>query len=422
MHILYVSQYFPPEMGAPAARVHELAREWSRSGHRVTVLTGFPNHPEGRIRPAYRRLMWRLSVRETVDGIDVVRTMLYPSANRGTFRRIANYASFCLSAILRGLPLDRPDVVIGSSPQPLVAVAGWVLARRFQRPFVFEVRDLWPESLPAVGQAGEQSLMFRTVRLITDFLYRAAALIVPVSAGFVPRILARAPHARMALVENGVDTALFRPSIETDRLRRRGRFSGRFVVTYAGTLGMAHGLETLLSAAQALQPLLPDVIVLIIGDGAERERLEQLASEQQLSNVIFLGQVPRTELVDHICASDVCLVLLRQAELFGTVLPSKMLEFMACERPVIVGVGGVTKALVEESGAGIAITPECVPELVGAIEKLYHDRELGGTLGRHGRAYVLQHFTRRQKATSYLEAMHELSSPVTGPSLQETSP
>jgi glycosyltransferase involved in cell wall biosynthesis len=398
-------------MGAPAARVHELAREWSRAGHSVTVLTGFPNHPDGTIRPEYRRLMWRLTTRENVDGIDVVRTVLYPSANRGTFRRMANYASFCLSAILRGLTLNRPDVVIGSSPQPLVALAGWALARRFRRPFIFEVRDLWPESLPAVGQSGEGSLLFRTVRQVTDFLYGAAALIVPVSAGFVPLIAARFPDGRIALVENGVDTQLFCPSNETDRLKANIHLQDRFVVLYAGTLGMAHGLETVLTAAAALQRSRPDVVFVFIGDGAERKKLERLARERQTTNVIFIGQVPRASLVDYIRASDVCLVLLRQSEVFDTVLPSKMLEFMACAKPMIVGVGGITKALVEKSGAGITITPESADELARAVQHLYRDRQLCGVLGRRGCDYVRRHFTRQQKATTYLEAMTGLASP-----------
>jgi len=190
MKILYVSQYFPPEMGAPAARVSELSREWTRMGHDVTVLTGFPNHPDGRVPEAYRRDFRRLTTREQIDGVTVVRTILYPAANRGSLGRMANYLSFFVSALMRGAVLESPDVVIGTSPQLLCAAAAWLLARRFGCPFVFEVRDLWPESLPAVGASPEGSMLYRLLARVATRLYRSADLIVPavgVPASVTPR-------------------------------------------------------------------------------------------------------------------------------------------------------------------------------------------------------------------------------------------
>src|SRR5262249_5490592 len=208
-------------MGAPAAGVHELGREWVRAGHQVTVLTAFPNHPDGRVPPAYRAPRRRGTMRETMDGVDVVRTWLYCAPNRRPVERILNYTSFFVSAVLRGLWLRRPDVVIGTSPQLLVGLAGWVLARWFRRPFVFEVRDLWPESLPASGISRVGSPLYRALDALAGFLYRAADLVVVTAGPLQSEIAGRVPGARIAVVENGVDTELFGRATDPATVRAR---------------------------------------------------------------------------------------------------------------------------------------------------------------------------------------------------------
>ena len=409
MHILYVSQYFPPEMGAPGARVYELSREWVRDGHRVTVLTGFPNHPAGRVPEQYRRLLRRGTARERIEGIDVVRTWLYPAPNRFPIERIVNYASFFASAGLRGLWLTRPDVVIGTSPQLLVGLAAWLLARRFRRPYVFEVRDLWPESLPASGISHVGSPLYRVLDRMAGFLYRSADLVVPVAEPFRAVIASHAPGARMVVIENGVDTTLFRPQPDVPRIREKLGLHGRFVVSYIGTIGAAHGLDTILRAAALLKHRISSLLFLLVGEGAEREKLEAGARALGLTNVRFVGQRPRGEIPEYIAASDVCLVLLRRSALFELVLPSKMLEFMASARPVIVGVGGLTRSLVEESGGGICVTPEDHGELAEAVCRFHAEPDLGPRLGGNGRRFVLERFTREAKARAYLAALHELA-------------
>src|ERR1700730_7765437 len=184
MKILYVSQYFPPEMGAPAARAAELSRHWARDGHEVTVLTGFPNHPTGKVPPEYRNKLRRLVMPESVEGANVVRTWLFPFPNRRAYERMLNYSSFCVSAASTGLFLSRPDVVIATSPQLLVALSGWWLACCKHVPFVFEVRDLWPESLAAVGIGKENSILHRSLSKIAGFLYRQCDRIVVVAPAF----------------------------------------------------------------------------------------------------------------------------------------------------------------------------------------------------------------------------------------------
>jgi colanic acid biosynthesis glycosyl transferase WcaI len=412
MKILYVSQYFPPEMGAPAARVHELSREWVRMGHEVTVLTGFPNHPEGRVRDAYRSRLWRLTLREQVDGISVVRTILYPAPNRGALGRMLNYLSFFMSAVVRGAALRAPDVVIGTSPQLLSAAAGWLLAARFRCPFVFEVRDLWPESLPAVGASSEGSLLYRVLQAVAMVLYRRASLVVPVTDGFVPTVKAYAPSAPIAVVENGVDLDRFKPQADRQALRIKWGLDGHFVASYIGTIGMAHGLATLLEAAAILQRTLPDALLLVVGEGAEREPLERRAAAAALTNVRFVGQRPRQDIPELVGASDVCLVMLRDSDVFKTVLPSKLPEFMACGTPTIVTVDGFARQLVAEGDAGVYAAAGDARALASAIVDLAREPARRAQLGANGRAFAVRRFDRSRKAAEYLRSLRAIHSPA----------
>jgi glycosyltransferase involved in cell wall biosynthesis len=456
--ILYVSQYFPPEMGAPAARAAELARHWAEAGHGVSVLTGFPNHPTGVVpeewRPRLRRLIYHEQIcpeasqtagPRAVSGkmspvqprscappdsrgrlspqmpefsqpgasrVDVFRTWLWPLPNRKAHERMRNYASFCVSAALRGLTLPRPDVIIATSPQLLVALAGWWLALTRKIPFVFEVRDLWPESLAAVGIGNEDSLLHRALGALAGFLYQRADCIVVVSPAFREHLINRwrVPAEKIAVVENGVETDLFAPLPQTanDQLRAELGAQGKFLVCYAGTMGMAHGLETLLDAASQLQHENPDVLFLLVGEGAEKERIKTLAQARDLGNIRFLDQQPRERIPAFISASDACLVLLKKTEVFKTVIPTKMLEFISCARPVIVAVEGQARQIVEEAGAGIAIEPENPAALATAINQLAANRELASELGQKGRRYIQRSLSRGQTAEKYVRVLRGL--------------
>lgn len=402
MHILYLSQYFPPEMGAPAARVYELSREWVRAGHRVTVLTGFPNHPTGVIPPEYRG---RVFQRETREGIEVVRTWLYAAPNRGTVRRILNYVSFPTTAVLLGVPaIGRCDVVIGTSPQFFVAVAGWLAGVLTRRPFVFEVRDLWPDSIEAVA-ALRSRVVIGGLRKIEEFLYRRAARIVAVARS-TPRILAERGFdpAKMEVVPNGVDLEFFRPGPTDNEVRRKHAPPGAFLVSYIGTHGMAHALGTVLDAAESLKDD-PRFRFLLVGEGAEKPSLLESARSRGLSNVVFLDQQSRDRLPDFYRASDVCLVPLRKTALFRAVLPSKIFEILGCGRPILLSVEGEAKELVEESGGGISIEPESARALRDALERLASDPGLGREMGERGRRFVEARYARSALAASYLEIL-----------------
>jgi glycosyltransferase involved in cell wall biosynthesis len=410
MRILYVSQYFPPEMGAPAARAAELSRLWARDGHEVTVLTGFPNHPTGVVPPEYRSRLQRLIMRELLDGVDVVRTWLWPLPNRRSWERMLNYSSFFVSAAITGTFLPKADVVIGTSPQLLTALSAWWVARCQRVPFIFEVRDLWPESLVAVGADDPQSALHRTLFRIAKFLYGEADQIVVVTRAFKTYLVDRwnISATKISIVENGVDTRLFHPHVACSSLRRDLIAEREFLVSYIGTMGMAHGLETLLETADILQSRAPHIQFLLVGEGAEKQQLQSLSSSLHLSNVRFIEQQSRDRIPAYICASDACLIMLKKADLFKTVLPTKLLEFMSCARPVVLAVDGESRRIVEEAGAGIFVEPQSSDGLAQAILKLTESRELCEVLGRNGRQYVTRHFAREQTASRYLDLLESL--------------
>lgn len=413
MKILYVSQYFPPEMGAPSARAIELSRHWAAAGHNVTVLTGFPNHPTGVVPPEYRSKFRQLVSREKADGVNIVRTWLLPFPNRKAHERMLNYSSFCVSAASTGLFLPQPDVVIATSPQLLVPLAGWWLARCKRAPFVFEVRDLWPESLAAVGMGKSNSPLHRSLAKIAGFLYRRSERVVVVTPAFEDYLAEhwRVPREKISVIENGVETKLFAPepsAEEAGNLRRQLRAEGRFVVSYIGTMGMAHGLETIITAAAQLQDANPEVVFLMIGEGADKDRIATLARERGLNNLRFVDQQPRERIPAYICASDACLVLLKKTDLFKTVIPTKMLEFMSCARPVILGVEGQAREILEEARAGLAIEPENSEALVKAIRYLAANPEQARALGRNGREHIVRKFSRRQTAEKYIRTLEDL--------------
>lgn len=400
-------------MGAPAARAAELAQHWARAGHRVSVLTGFPNHPTGVVPDEWRARLRRLTYREKVGNVNVFRTWLWPLPNRKAHERMRNYASFCVSAALRGMVLDRPDVVIATSPQLLVGLAGWWIAFTRQIPFVFEVRDLWPESLIAVGMASENSWLHHVLAQIARFLYERADRVVVVTPAFRECLIAHwgVPAKKIAVVENGVEIDLFTPfpPAASQALRRELSEGSEFLVCYAGTMGMAHGLETLLDAADELQQQKLSVRFLLVGEGSEKSRIKALAESRGLENIRFLDQQPREKMPALIAASDACLVLLKKTDIFKTVIPTKMLEFMSCARAVIVGVDGHARAIVEDAGAGLTIEPEESHALAQAILKLSIDRELSLALGRRGREYIERNFTRAQMAEKYIGILRPLT-------------
>lgn len=401
-------------MGAPAARVAELSSHWASAGHEVTVLTGFPNHPTGVLAPEYRGKLHHLILHEEFHGVKVVRTWLLPFPNRKSIERILNYSSFCFSSALTGSFLPRPEVVIATSPQLLVGLSGWWLSRKHRIPFIFEVRDLWPESLVAVGVGNENSLLHRLLSKLAGFLYQKSHHIVVVTPAFKTHLMQKwgVPEEKITIVENGVETDLFQPRANDDltaELRRSWNAKDKFVVCYIGTMGMAHGLETLLDVASQLQSSRPDILFVLVGEGAEKERILTMARGRNLGNVRFIDQQPREIIPAYINATDVCLVLLKKTDVFKTVIPTKMLEYMACGRPVILGVDGQARTILEEAQAGIFVEPENVDALRHAILKLAANLGLRSELSQNGRDYIVKNASRESTARTYIGALETIA-------------
>ena len=401
MKILALTHYYPPEVNAPASRMSEHAKEWQKAGHEVTVVTCAPNHPAGTLYPGYRNRFYQ---EELVDGVRVIRLWTWLAANEGFLPRIANYLSYFLSIFVWMWRLPKADIVLSTSPQFFCGLAGALLQRR-NRPWVLEIRDLWPESIVAVG-AMKRSRVVRLLEAIEAWAYRKADLVVPVTDGFVHHIRKDRKEKPIAVIKNGVDLQQFATA---DRqavaaFRKEYGLGDRFIAAYVGTHGMAHGLDIILDAAEKLRSR-PDIVFLTVGDGAERKHLEADCAQRGLSNVMILGQQPKAMMPIVWGASDAALVLLRKSDTFKTVIPSKIFEAMALRCPIILGVEGEALALVTSANAGLPITPGDAGELADAVVRLADDPKLGQAIGSDARAFVEQNFERRVLALRYLDLM-----------------
>lgn len=410
MHILYVSPYFPPEMGAPSARVSELARAWVRQGHKVTVLTGFANHPTGVKAPADHGVITR---RETWEGVDVVRCYLYAAANKGTAKRMASYASFMLTSPVIGLfRVSKPDIVVGTSPHLLCPVGAYILARLKGAPFVFEVRDLWPEAITAVG-AMKPSLPLRILKKVSAYLYKHSDAIVTVGTGYKRGIVAGygTPEDKIQIVPNGADLARFVPGQRDNDIRKEFGWGDDFVALYLGTHGMAHGLDTILAAANLMRDK-KGVRFVFVGEGAEKDLLIERSKQMGLTNVQFIGQQSKDRVPGFYAACDIGVVVLRDTDLFREVLPSKLFEYLAMERPVVLGVAGEAKELVDKANAGRHIKPESAEELAQQVQWFMDNPAERASMGKSGRDYVLANYDREKLAGTYLHILNQIKASI----------
>jgi len=406
MHILFLSDNFPPEVNAPASRTHEHCRRWVQQGEQVTVITCAPNFPKGRVFDGYRNRLWQ---QETVDGIRVIRVWSYITANEGFARRILDYTSYMLAAFLASLFVRRVDVVVATSPQFFTAVAGWAVGAFKRIPFVFELRDLWPESIKAVG-AMKESLAIRLLEKLELFLYRRAARIVSVTHSFRDTLIARGiDGAKIDVVTNGVDIGRFSPRAKDAALERELGFEGCFVAGYIGTHGLAHALETLLDAMQQLQTDARgrDIRLLLLGDGARKAALQADAAQRGLSNVRFVDTVPKDEVARYWSLLDVSVIHLRRTELFSTVIPSKLFECMGMGIPVLHGVEGESARIVEREGVGLVFEPENAQALASHLLLLRAEPARRAQLSRQALA-AAAHYDRQALADRMLALLRTL--------------
>ncbi|MEI6336344.1 MAG: glycosyltransferase family 4 protein [Methylococcaceae bacterium] len=374
MHILFLSDNFPPEVNSPASRTFEHCREWVKAGYKVTVITCAPNFPKGRLLSGYHNRLWQS---EEMDGIRVIRVWSYITANEGFVKRILDYQSFMVTAALAALFVRSVDVVVGTSPQFFTVCAAYVVSRLKRIPFVFELRDLWPDSIVAVG-AMKESLVIRALERLEYFLYRKAALIVSVTHSFKKTLIARGIDAdKIVVVTNGVDMSRFKPMPKDAELVRELALEGKFVVGYVGTLGMAHHLETVLDAAEIIrtQPDADKFHFLLLGDGARKQALKEEAARRGLDNIPFIDTVPKEQVARYWSLLDVSIIHLRKTDLFTSVIPAKLFECMGMGLPVLHGVAGESADIVREEGVGIVFEPENAAQLVEHLQSLRRDTQ-----------------------------------------------
>lgn len=405
MRIAFFTHYYPPEVNAPASRTSEHSREWARRGHEVTVVTCVPNHPSGKIYPGYKNKLFQT---ELIDGVKVVRLWTFVAANERFLFRTMNYVIYSIAATVALPFLPKADVIVTTSPQFFCGLVGFTARLVKRAPWVLEIRDLWPESIVTVG-AMKKGAAIRLLEAIEAFAYREADRIVSVTESFVPHIEARGGAKKIEIIKNGVDLSLFSGAASGDEIKRRFNLEGRFVAAYVGTHGMAHGLDTILDAAALLKND-PRIGFLLVGDGAERCRLQERAKRMKLDNVRVVGQLPKSDMPAVWAATDASLILLRNSDAFKKVIPSKMFEAMAMARPIVLGVEGEAKDLLEKANAGMAAPPESAEDLAAAVSKLAGDAELCRRFGQNGLTHVREHFDRSKLALRYLELLDATAS------------
>ena len=408
MNVLFVSNYYPPEVTPPATRLYEHARTWVADGGSVEVLVSNPNFPEGQIYEGFDNQF----VQRVEEGVRVTRVPMYVAENRGTLRRTLSYLSFGLAAAWYGGRVQqKPDVVAATSPQFFCALGGYALARRLGVPFVLEVRDLWPDSILAVG-AMRDSPAIRAFKWLERFLYRHSDHIVVVTHAFKDHIVAKgiAPE-KISIVKNGADLDAFeadRPDPAAARaLVREHGMEGKFVAAYIGTIGMAHRADVLLEAAQRCAD--PDVVFAVMGVGAEREALAARAGALGLANFRLLPKQPRAVAQAFLAAADVSVVHLRDTPVFRTVLPSKLFDAMMLKKPIVMGVQGEARELVEASGGGVCIPSENPDALVEAVLGLKNDPAAYARLAETGHQYVRAHHDRKKLARRYWQILEDVA-------------
>jgi glycosyltransferase involved in cell wall biosynthesis len=403
LRILIVCHYFRPEIGAPQARLSELAAHWATSGHDVTVLTGLPNHPTGVVPAEYRG---RATFDEHRDGYRVVRTWLYATRNEGFVKKTLGHLSFMVTSVLLGLRRIGPnDVVVVSSPTFFSILSAWLIARRRRARFVVEVRDLWPAIFVELGVLTNRTVI-RFLERLELAAYRVADGVVVVTKGFKDDLVRRGvPEDKVTVITNGVDWRRFAsPQGDVPGARdAMGASADEVLVLYIGAHGISHSLGTVLDAADRL----PAVRFALVGEGAAKADLERRAASLGLANLVMLPAVAPDEVPTYLAASDICVVTLRKIPLFQTFIPSKLFELLAASRPVVAAVEGEPASILRDAGA-MVVEPEDSEALASAIAALAPDATRRAAMGARGATYVREHYDRAVLAERYLDLLASL--------------
>lgn len=402
MKLLFLTDNFPPEVNAPANRTYEHCKEWVKAGVEVTVITCAPNFPKGQVYPGYKNKLYQT---EVIDGVKVIRVWSYITANEGFVKRILDYISFAFMAFIIGL-FVKTDLIIATSPQFFTAVSGSMLSFFKRKKWVFEVRDLWPESIIAVG-AMKRNRAIRFFEKLEKKLYQSADHIIVVTDTFKRKISERGISSeKISVYKNGANLELFKPQPKSINLEQKLSLQGKFVFAYIGTHGMAHGLNFILKAIKPLESSNPEMAFLFIGDGAEKINLLQQAKELELKNAVFVDSVSKKKVVEYLSLMDVALVNLRKSDTFKTVIPSKIFEAAAMEKPILLGLEGETQGIIEKYNAGVCYMPEDQDSFYKAVIQISTAPRYRETM--EGSKELVKDFDRSKIAMEMLECLRQV--------------
>jgi glycosyltransferase involved in cell wall biosynthesis len=408
--ILVVTHYYPPEIGAPQARLSEMAKAWVKTGNNVTVITCFPNHPTGCIPPEYYPIYKKKRrMSEVLDGVQVERCWVYATPNKGFLKKILGHISFMFSSVIQnGKKANECDVIIVSSPTLFSAVSAWWLGWRYRKPYVIEVRDLWPAIFVELGVLKNKPVI-RILEWLELFLYKKAALVIPVTRRFSDNIISRGiDSTKVHVITNGVDLSAYNPREKSISLLDELKLTDKFIVLYMGAHGISHALTKIVDVAERLSSE-PRIHFLLVGEGAEKERVLEYARKHAKGNLTCLPGQPRKRVSEFYSIMDVGLVPLRNIPLFDTFIPSKMFEIMAMAKPIVASVRGETAEILEASKAAIVVEPENVSEIAKAVLTFFNDREKAEKYGCNGRVFVEQNFDRTALAKRYSDLISRIA-------------
>ena len=401
MKLLFLTDNFPPESNAPASRTYEHCKEWVQKGMDVTVITCVPNFPYGKTYKGYKNKLYQT---ETIDGIKVVRVWTYMTENKGVVKRILDYISYSISAFIAGLFI-KTDLIVATSPQLFTTLGGCALAKVKRKPWIFELRDLWPEGIKDHG-AIKQSFLLNFLTKMELCLYRKATHIVTVTKGLKENLSSRGINPdKIDTVTNGANMSLFKPIDKDAELLKSLNLTDKFVIGYIGTHGMAHGLEFIVESLKEVKD--KKIHFLFVGTGAKKEATVQKAKELNLDNVTFLDPVPKTEVNRYISLIDVALVPLTKTVIHASLIPSKIFESSAMRKPMLLGVEGEAREIVEQYNAGISFEPENREEFLDALKQISTNKEIYIELQK-GCSKLAEAFDRKNLANSMFKVLEKV--------------
>ncbi|WP_291632267.1 glycosyltransferase family 4 protein [Clostridium sp.] len=391
MRILFLTQYCPPEVGAPQNRIFEFAKGLKQLGHEVTILTALPNYPKGEIFDGYKGKKVFL---EEIEGIKIVRTSIYATKSKSFTKRLRNYLSFTFSSVFQGYKyIERQDFIITESPPLFLGWSGYILSKLKKAKFIFNISDLWPESAVKLGVLNNKLFIKLSVWL-EEFCYRKASAVTCQTQGILDDIVGRGfDKNKVHLITNGVNTELFKKEKRDEDFRREIGIEDKFSLCYAGIHGIAQGLKVIINAADIVKDI-KDIQFVFVGDGPEKQDLINMVKEKKLTNVTFVPLQPKVNMPKIVASMDAAIIPLRKLQLFEGALPSKMFETLCSEVPIIMAVKGEAERLINNAQAGIVVEPENSEDIAEAVIKLYNDKELRGKLGENGRRYVKENYNR----------------------------